>query len=62
MNQLQDRLSTYKFSTPSCWREKAVERQANKEWLRYSKFIPYCLDLWARNSLSRYIAIFRHLR
>ncbi len=37
MKELQERLSAHKSSTPSRWREKAVERQANKEWLRYSQ-------------------------
>ena len=39
MKDLQDKLSAYKSSTPSRWREKAMERQANKEWLRYSQKI-----------------------
>lgn len=39
MKELQDKLSAYKSSTPSRWKEKAVERQANKEWLRYSQRI-----------------------
>jgi len=33
------KLFAYKSSTPSRWREKAMERQANKEWLRYSQKI-----------------------
>jgi len=39
MKELQDKLSAHKSSTPSSWREKAMERQANKEWLRYSQKI-----------------------
>lgn len=39
MKELQDKLSVYKSSTPSRWRAKAMERQANKEWLRYSQKI-----------------------
>ncbi len=39
MKEIQDRLSAYRSSTPSQWREKALGRQANKEWLRYSQKI-----------------------
>lgn len=39
MKELQDKLSAHKSSSPSHWREKAMERQANKEWLRYSQKI-----------------------
>ena len=39
MKELQDKLSAHRSSTPSRWREKAMERQANKEWLRYSQKI-----------------------
>lgn len=39
MQELRNKLSTYKSSTPSRWREKAIERRANKEWLRYSQKI-----------------------
>lgn len=39
MKEVQDKLSAYKSATPSRWREKAMERQANKEWLRYSQNI-----------------------
>ncbi len=39
MKELQDKLSAHKSTIPTLWREKAVERQANKEWLRYSQRI-----------------------
>ncbi len=39
MKELQDKLSTFKSYSPSRWRKKAVERQANKEWLRYTQKI-----------------------
>lgn len=39
MKELQDKLSAHKSSTPSRWREMAMERQTNKEWLRYSQNI-----------------------
>lgn len=39
MKELQDKLSSHRSLTPSHWREKAIERQANKEWLRYSQKI-----------------------
>lgn len=39
MKEIQNKLSAYKSSTPSRWREKAIERQKNREWLRYSQNI-----------------------
>ncbi len=34
MKELQNQLSAYKSSPPARWKENAMERQANKEWLR----------------------------
>ena len=39
MKDLQDKLSAYKSSAPSRWREKAMERSENREWMRYSQKI-----------------------
>lgn len=39
MKEIQDKLAAHRSSTPSRWRETAMERQANKEWLRYSQKI-----------------------
>ncbi len=39
MKELQDKLSSHRSPTPSHWREKAMERKSNKEWLRYSQKI-----------------------
>jgi hypothetical protein len=32
-------LKRYQSATPSRWREKAIYRQENKEWLRYSQHV-----------------------
>ena len=39
MKEIKDRLSAHMSATPSKWREKAVERKANREWQRYSQKI-----------------------
>lgn len=39
MNQIAQKLSEHKSSTPSRWREEAEFRVANKTWLRYSQHI-----------------------
>lgn len=39
MNQIVQKLSERKSSTPSRWREEAEYRGANKSWLRYSQHI-----------------------
>lgn len=39
MNQIVQKLSERKSSTPSRWREEAEYRGANKNWLRYSRHI-----------------------
>lgn len=39
MKELLNRLSAHKSASQSRWREKALERRANKEWLRYSQTI-----------------------
>lgn len=39
MKEIQNRLSTHQSVTPSRWREKALERRTNREWLRYSQNI-----------------------
>lgn len=39
MKALQEKLSAHKSATPSRWREKALARHENKEWLRYSQHI-----------------------
>ncbi len=39
MKELQNRASPHKFTILTLWREKAKERHANKEWLRYSQKI-----------------------
>ena len=39
MDAVVKRLEAYSSPTPSNWREEAEERQANKEWLRYSQMI-----------------------
>ncbi len=39
MKVLQNRVSAHKCTIPTLWREKAMERHANKEWLRYSERI-----------------------
>jgi antitoxin component HigA of HigAB toxin-antitoxin module len=33
------RLKEHQSATPSKWREAALERKANREWLRYSQYI-----------------------
>jgi antitoxin component HigA of HigAB toxin-antitoxin module len=32
-------LRNHQSATPSKWREAAIERKENREWLRYSQFI-----------------------
>lgn len=39
MNQIVQKLSKRKSSTPSRWKEEAEFRAANKTWLRYSQQI-----------------------
>ena len=39
MNNIAQKLSEHKSSTPSRWREEAEFRAANKKWLRYSQHI-----------------------
>ena len=39
MDSVLKKLETYSSPTPSSWRKEAEERQANKEWLRYSQMI-----------------------
>lgn len=39
MDDVLKRLEAHSSPTPSSWREEAKERQANKEWLRYSQMI-----------------------
>ena len=39
MKALQEKLSVHKSTTPSRWKEKALARHENKEWLRYSQRI-----------------------
>lgn len=39
MNNIKEKLSKHKSSTPSRWREEAEYRTANKRWLRYSQHI-----------------------
>lgn len=39
MDSIVQKLSEYKSSTPSRWREEAEFRTANKDWLRYSQHI-----------------------
>ncbi len=39
MKELLNRLSAHKSASQSRWREKALERRENKEWLRYSQTI-----------------------
>lgn len=39
MDTVLKRLETYSSPTKSNWRKEAEERQANKEWLRYSQMI-----------------------
>lgn len=39
MKALQEKLAAYKSESPSKWRESAVARRENKEWLRYSQHI-----------------------
>ena len=39
MDTVVKKLEAYYSSTPSGWRKEAEERQANKEWLRYSQMI-----------------------
>jgi antitoxin component HigA of HigAB toxin-antitoxin module len=34
-----NRLRNHQSATPSKWREAAIERKENREWLRYSQFI-----------------------
>ena len=37
--EIISKLNAYSSDTPSKWREKAVWRNANKSWLRYSQRI-----------------------
>jgi antitoxin component HigA of HigAB toxin-antitoxin module len=39
MKTIVDKLTEHKSSSPSEWRERAEERQANKSWIRYSQMI-----------------------
>ena len=39
MDSTSKRLERFSSLTPSNWRKEAEERQANKEWLRYSQMI-----------------------
>ena len=39
MNNIKEKLSKHKSSTPSRWREEAEFRTTNKSWLRYSQHI-----------------------
>ena len=39
MDSVLKKLEAYSSATPSIWRKEAEERQANKEWLRYSQMI-----------------------
>ena len=39
MNNIKEKLSKHKSSTPSRWREEAEFRTANRSWLRYSQHI-----------------------
>ncbi|MBD5392552.1 helix-turn-helix transcriptional regulator [bacterium] len=39
MKALQERLYKHTSATPSKWKEKALARRENKEWLRYSQHI-----------------------
>lgn len=39
MNNIAQKLSEHKSSTPSRWREEAEFRAANKKWLHYSQHI-----------------------
>ncbi len=39
MKELQNRLSAHKSATQSRWKEKALERKTNREWIRYSQKI-----------------------
>lgn len=39
MNNIKEKLSKHKSSTPSRWREETEFRTANKSWLRYSQHI-----------------------
>ena len=39
MDSILERLEAFSSPTPSGWRKEAEERQANKEWLRYSQMI-----------------------
>lgn len=39
MGKIAKKLSEYKSSTPSKWREEAEYRKMNKGWLRYSQQI-----------------------
>ena len=39
MDSVLKKLEAYSSATPSNWRKEAEERQANKEWLRYSQMI-----------------------
>ena len=39
MDKVIDFLKAHESSKPSCWREEAEWRRANREWLRYSQYI-----------------------
>ncbi|MCM1067403.1 MAG: helix-turn-helix transcriptional regulator [Muribaculaceae bacterium] len=39
MDKIRERLNAHKSTVASRWREKALARQADKEWLQYSKRI-----------------------
>ena len=39
MDSTLKRLERFSSTTPSNWRKEAEQRQANKEWLRYSQMI-----------------------
>lgn len=39
MKAIPERLYNHKSATPSKWKEKALARRENKEWLRYSQHI-----------------------
>ena len=48
MKELQNKLAAHKSSTPSRWKEKAMERRANREWLRYSHEIAMMMSIALR--------------
>ena len=39
MNAVLEKLEAYSSATPSNWRKEAEQRQADKEWVRYSQMI-----------------------